>query len=291
MANRTKNESPGPSESLRTQSPRTAYRASLVGLSALAAVTAVHADPTPKSAELDEVVVTGLRHSLESAESIKLQTDAISESVVAEDIGKLPDVSVAEALARLPGVAAQRVDGRAQDLSIRGMGPQFSLTLLNGNEMASTGLNRSFQYDQIPAELVSQVTVYKSSEVSLGNQGLAGTVDIQTIKPLSVSGAKFAASAREESNSQGGLVPGTNSHGNRLSISYVNQYADNTVGLAVGFSHLDSPILKKYLNPWDYGHVATDFGMKLPPDQAQQNPLGWDAVSYTHLTLPTILRV
>ena len=276
MANCSKNESSGPSESLRAQSPRTAYRAGLVGLSALAAVTAVHADPMPKSADLDEVVVTGLRHSLESAESIKLQTEAISESVVAEDIGKLPDVSVAEALARLPGVAAQRVDGRAQDLSIRGMGPQFSLTLLNGNEMASTGLNRSFQYDQIPAELVSQVTVYKSSEVSLGNQGLAGTVDIQTIKPLSVSGAKFAASAREESNSQGGLVPGVNSHGNRLSISYVNQYANNTVGLAVGFSHLDSPILKKYLNPWDYGHIATDFGMKLPPDQAQQNPLGWD---------------
>ncbi len=251
-------------------------RAVLASLSALAAATVAHADPAPKPSDLEEVVVTGLRHSLDSAASLKLEIDSISESVVSEDIGKLPDVSVAEALARLPGVAAQRVDGRAQDLSIRGMGPQFSLTLLNGNEMASTGLNRSFQYDQIPAELVSQVTVYKTSEVSLGSQGLAGTVDIQTIKPLSVAGSRFAASARAESNSQGALVPGVDSKGNRFSVSYINQYADNTVGLALGFSHLDSPILKKYLNPWDYGHLVSDFGMILPSAQAAQDPLGWD---------------
>lgn len=251
-------------------------RAGVVAVAALVAAATVHADPTPNASALEEVIVTGLRHSLQSAAAIKEKTEAISESVVAEDIGKLPDVSVAEALARLPGVAAQRVDGRAQDLSIRGMGPQFSLTLLNGNEMASTGLNRSFQYDQIPAELVSQVTVYKSSEVSLGNQGLAGTVDIQTIKPLSLDSRKFAVNAREEFNSQGSLVPGVSSHGNRFSGSYVDQFADHTVGFALGFSHLDSPILKKYLNPWDYGKVESDFGMVLPPSQKGSNPLGWD---------------
>ncbi len=254
-----------------------AVRASLAGLTAVVAATAAQADPpNTRSNELEEVVVTGLRMSLQSAAALKLQIDSVSESVVAEDIGKLPDVSVAEALARLPGVAAQRVDGRAQDLSIRGMGPQFSLTLLNGSEMASTGLNRSFQYDQIPAELVSQVTVYKTSEVSLGNEGLAGTVNIQTVKPLNVEGAKFAVSARQEVNSQGSLVPGVSSHGNRFSVSYINQYAGNSVGLALGFSHLDSPTLKKYLNPWDYGRVVSDFGLVLPPAQAAQNPLGWD---------------
>jgi iron complex outermembrane receptor protein len=250
-----------------------------LALSATTSMTS-YADPIPNNDTLGEVVVTGLRHSLESALQLKINSDSITESVVAEDIGKLPDVSIAESLARLPGVAAQRVDGRAQDLSIRGMGPQFSLTLLNGNEMASTGLNRSFQYDQIPAELVNQLTVYKTSEVSLGNQGLAGTVDIQTLKPLSLNETKASVGARYETNSQGSLVPGISGTGNRLTASYVSQFQDHTVGLALGFSHLDTPTQKKYLNPWDYGQTKGDFGVNIVGPQANQNggngPFGWD---------------
>jgi iron complex outermembrane recepter protein len=248
----------------------------VLGALAMVAAAISKADPPQNGAPLDEVVVTGLRFSLQSSAEIKQNLESISESVVAEDIGKLPDISVAEALARLPGVAAQRVNGRAQDLSIRGMGPQFALTLLNGNEMASTNLNRSFEYDQIPAELVSRLTVYKSSEVSLGNQGLAGTVDVRTVQPLGVEGRKVAVNARAETNSQGSLLDGVSSRGNRLSASYVDQFADRKLGVALGFSHLDSPTLKKYLNPWDYGHVVSEFGMNLPPAQAAADPLGWD---------------
>lgn len=87
----------------------------------------------------DDVVVTGFRASLESATNTKKKIDQIIESVTAEDIGKLPDASIAESIARLPGLTSQRLNGRANVISIRGLGPDLSTTLLNGREQTSTG--------------------------------------------------------------------------------------------------------------------------------------------------------
>jgi outer membrane receptor protein involved in Fe transport len=93
--------------------------------------------------KLETVNVTGIRHSIESAIETKQDASNIVEAVSAEDIGKLPDVSIAESIARLPGLAAQRVAGRAQVISVRGLSPVFATTLLNGRELVSTGDNRS----------------------------------------------------------------------------------------------------------------------------------------------------
>ena len=82
--------------------------------------------------DLDRVKVTGIRRGIEGAISVKKDATSIVEAISAEDIGKLPDVSIAESLARLPGLAAQRVAGRAQVISVRGLSPDFSTTLLNG---------------------------------------------------------------------------------------------------------------------------------------------------------------
>jgi len=109
--------------------------------------------------DLDKVQVTGLRRAIEGAISVKRDSTSIVEAISAEDIGRLPDVSIAESLARLPGLAAQRVAGRAQVISVRGLSPDFSTTLLNGREVVSTGDNRSVEFDQYPSELVSGVTV------------------------------------------------------------------------------------------------------------------------------------
>ncbi|WP_169789580.1 TonB-dependent receptor plug domain-containing protein, partial [Xanthomonas euvesicatoria] len=89
--------------------------------------------------DLDKVQVTGLRRAIEGAISVKRDSTSIVEAISAEDIGRLPDVSIAESLARLPGLAAQRVAGRAQVISVRGLSPDFSTTLLNGREVVSTG--------------------------------------------------------------------------------------------------------------------------------------------------------
>lgn len=210
----------------------------------------VHAQ---QAAPVDKVVVTGIRGSIESSIATKRNADSIVEVVSAEDIGKLPDVSIAESLARLPGVAAQRVDGRAQVLSIRGMAPKFGVTLLNGREMVSTGDDRSFEYDQFPSEMVNSATIYKTPDASVGTQGLAGTVNMTTVHPLDFKERKVNLNARMDKNSFGDVVPGSDGKGVRLSASYIDQFANNTVGVALGIAHLDSPNQKKYFNPWDFG--------------------------------------
>ena len=112
---------------------------------ALAAPTAALAqDTTPapqddEATQVDEIVVTGLRRGLADSISIKRNETSIVEAVSAEDIGKLPDVSIAESIARLPGLAAQRVNGRAQVISIRGLAPDFTTTLLNGRQAGEAG--------------------------------------------------------------------------------------------------------------------------------------------------------
>lgn len=201
----------------------------------------------------ETVIVTGIRAATQKSIDKKKNASGIIESVTAEDIGKLPGLSIAESLARLPGLAAQRVDGRAQVISIRGFAPKFSVTLLNGNEMASSGDDRSFEYDQFPGELVSAVTVYKTPDATLGANGLSGTVDIQTIRPLSAKTRSIVLGIKSDTNSFGKLVSGSDNSGLRLNASYIDQFMDGKLGIALGYARLDTPNQKKYFNPWDYG--------------------------------------
>jgi TonB-dependent receptor len=201
---------------------------------------------------LDAVVVTGIQGSIQSAIKAKLNSDNIIEAISAEDIGKLPDSSIAESLARLSGLATQRVDGRANQISIRGTSPDFAGTLLNGREQATIGENRGVDYDQYPSELISGAVVYKTPDASLIGQGLSGTVDLHTIKPLDLPNRTFAANLRGESTTNGSLNHGSGvgDAGHRASFSYIDQFFDHTLGLAVGFAQLDSPIQEKQYQAW-----------------------------------------
>lgn len=201
---------------------------------------------------LDRVMVTGVRAGIERAIGIKRESTSIVEAVSAEDIGKLPDVSIAESIARLPGVAAQRVAGRAQVISVRGLSPDFSTTLLNGREVVSTGDNRSVEFDQYPSELVSGVTVYKTPDAALVGQGLSGTLDIQTARPLSFGRPVVAVSGRLQRNSLGEAAD-ADDDGNRFNASYIGQFADRTFGISLGYAHSDMPIQENQVGlyePW-----------------------------------------
>ncbi|MEA3081282.1 MAG: iron complex outerrane recepter protein, partial [Sphingomonadales bacterium] len=110
------------------------------------------------------IVVTGIRRSIQNSIQIKRRETSMVEAVSAEEIGKLPDVSIAESIARLPGLTAQRVAGRAQIVSIRGFSPDFSTVLLNGRQQASSGFNRAVEFDQYPSELLGSVVVYKTPD-------------------------------------------------------------------------------------------------------------------------------
>src|SRR5688572_5965916 len=202
--------------------------------------------------ELETVSVTGIRNAIEQSIETKKQSTSIVEVVSAEDIGKLPDVSIAESIARLPGVTAQRVAGRAQVISVRGFSPDFSTTLLNGREMVSTGDNRSVEFDQYPAELMSGVTLYKTPDAGLVGQGLSGTLDMHTVRPLDFDKRVFAVSARVQENSLGSAA-NADDRGERINASYIDQFFGGTLGLAIGFSHSDTPIQENQVGlyePW-----------------------------------------
>jgi len=206
--------------------------------------------------EGDEIVVTGFRAALENAVAEKLERDQIVESVSAEDIGKLPDASIAESIARLPGLTSQRLSGRANVISIRGFGPDFSTTLLNGREQTSTSDNRNVEFDQYPSEVVRQVNVYKSPTASLVGQGLVGTVDIRTVRPLDFGGRQvFALGGRVSYSDLGKLNAGSNDVGYRLNATYVDQFADDTLGLAVAASYVNEPYQIQEFNAWGYNTV------------------------------------
>ena len=201
-----------------------------------------YAQQTGSSASGSETVtITGIRRGIESAINAKKNSDSIVESISAEDIGKLPDSSIAESIARLPGISAQRVGGRATEINIRGLSGDFANTLLNGREQVSTGNNRSVEFDQYPSELISGVDVYKTPSASLVGQGLSGTLDLKTIRPLSLGQRAFSINVRGEKNGGGTPFKGD---GNRVTATYVDQFANRTVGVVLGVARLTQKTTK-----------------------------------------------
>jgi iron complex outermembrane receptor protein len=165
--------------------PLSRHRLALACCAALFATFAAQAQDastTQDAQTLDTVVVTGIRGSIATSVETKNEATSIVEAISAEDLGKLPDISIADAISRLPGLTAQRLDGRGQVIHIRGFSEQFAGTLLNGREQVTTGDNRGVELDQYPAELLSGVTVYKTPDASLVGQGISGTIDMQTIR-------------------------------------------------------------------------------------------------------------
>ena len=229
----------------------------VAGLTPQAAL-AQDANPTEDANEVDDVdpdnviIVSGFRASLESAVAEKRNSDLILESVTAEDIGKLPDDSIGESIARLPGVTSQRLNGRANAIAIRGLGQDFSQTLLNGREQTSTGDARAIEFDQYPSEVVNQVVVYKSPSASLVGQGLVGTIDVRTIRPLEANERIFAIGAKGSYADLGALNAGSKEFGYRVNATFVDQFADDTIGIALAAAYTDEPYQLQEFNAWGY---------------------------------------
>jgi iron complex outermembrane receptor protein len=193
--------------------------------------------PAAQEAPIQTVKVTGIRKGIEAAIDVKKNASSIVETISAEDIGKLPDTSIAESLARLPGLTSQRTKGgSASNISIRGLGPDFNGYLLNGREQTSTGDSRAADLSVYPAELIAGATVYKTSDASLMAAGLAGTIDQQLIDPLAFPGRTIAVSYDKLKNGIGLPVTGK---GNRTSLTYIDQFADRQIGVALGLVRID----------------------------------------------------
>ena len=220
-----------------------AGQATVGALWALAATGSAFAQAAPaapsaaaSAPEAQQVLITGIRRGIEAAISVKKNADSIVEALSSEDIGKLPDTTIAESLARLPGLTAQRdKNGNATNVSIRGLGPDFNGYLLNGREQTSTGDSRASDLSVYPVELMSGATVYKTADATLMTAGLAGTIDQKLIDPLMMPKRIIAISGKKTQTGRG--LAGQLGHGSEYSINYVDQFADRTIGVAVGFVH------------------------------------------------------
>ncbi|MEL7109383.1 MAG: TonB-dependent receptor [Pseudomonadota bacterium] len=231
------------------RTPITSTKSWLLGTAALAlaasvpvyAQDAADAVEEDEEATLDVVTVTGIRGSIQNSLNAKKNATSIVEAISAEDIGKLPDLSIADSLARLPGVTAQRVRGRSQQISIRGLGPDFSLALWNGREVVSAGNNRGVEFDQFPSELVAQGVVYKTPDATLAATGIAGAVDLRTVRPLDYTERKLNFSGKYVINDTDQTNPDFNEDGYRLFGSYIDQNAEGTIGWSLAATVQSNP--------------------------------------------------
>jgi len=211
-------------------------------------------DKKDKAKQMQAVQVNGFISSIENSTALKRNANSIVEAVSAEQVGKLPGVSIADALGRLPGLAVQTVDGRPQVLTIHGLGPDFSTALVNGGQQVSTSNNRDVQFDQYPSSWFDNVVVHMSPQADLIGQGLSGTVDMHTIRPLEKSGPEAAVNAKYIWNSMSELAPGkgVSNSGRNLNGVWVDQFADHTIGVTLGVDLEDNPSQIQHQAPWSY---------------------------------------
>lgn len=185
---------------------RLAFMLSVAPIALLAMPAAAQTTPakpaataTTEDSAVTEVVVTGLRQSLRSAQQIKRHSDAILDAVVAEDIGKLPDNTAAETMARITGVQVERFSDEANRVLIRGL-PDVATTY-NGREIFTAELRR-VQLQDFPAQALAGIEVYKSGTADIVEPGLAGLVNVRTRRPFDFKGRFIGGGVRLTYNDQ-----------------------------------------------------------------------------------------
>ncbi len=224
------------------QSRRRALRlgASLASLAiGMAAAGAAYAD---EPGAVSEVVISGYRSSLQEALELKREETVASDSILAEDIGKFPDLNLSEAIQRIPGVALARDAGEGRQISVRGLGPQFTRVRINGLEALTTaggtdaagGTNRgrSFDFNIFASDLFNSITVRKTSSAETEEGSLGATVDLRTARPFDYSGFTMTGSVQGAYNDLSGTF------NPRGAFLVSNTWADGTFGalLSVAYS-------------------------------------------------------
>ncbi|MEL6870858.1 MAG: TonB-dependent receptor [Pseudomonadota bacterium] len=193
---------------------------------------------------IEEIVVTGIRGSLQRANDIKRNSNGVVDAIAAEDLGKFPDLNVAESLQRISGVSIDRAGGEGRAVTVRGFGPQFNTVLVNGRQIATESGGREFNFDVFASDLISGAKVYKSSTPNLQEGGIGATIDLSTARPFDQPGLQIRGSLKgmyeslsEEIAPQAGfLISNTwndDTFGALLSLSYQERDVQiNQIGTA-----------------------------------------------------------
>jgi len=224
------------------------------------AQTAPAGDSAAQAEGESDVVVTGLRASLQSQQNIRRNSDQIVDAIVAEDIGKLPDIAVSDTAARIPGVQVERGGGEAGRVLVRGL-PDFTTTY-NGREIF-TAETRSVALQDFPSGLIGAIEVFKTSTANLVEPGLAGLVNVRSRRPFDFDGLEVAGSVWGLYTYQArDLTP----NGNIL-ISDRWQAGDGEIGALIGFSYTSLHYLDSTRSNTDFVADGGPNGTRFPDVQ------------------------
>jgi TonB-dependent receptor len=223
-----------------------------LGSAAAYAQQAAAGDAAAQVSELDAITVTSsYQKSLISALDKKRDDIRATDGISSEDIGKFPAENIAEAIQRIPGVQISSINGRGSTISIRGLGPQYAMTTVNGQTFKSADFTDGFRYDIIQPELAAGIQVIKSPTADMDAGGLSGTVNIDTIKPLDYKERKLIVSATGQySDSVGSTTP-------KGVVSYIDQFnvGDGKLGLFLnaGYQKLEDRADYFWIDRWGTG--------------------------------------
>ncbi len=196
------------------------FRRSKLSVAILAAAGTLAAGQVfaDSSSTLEEVVVTGIRGSLERAMDTKRDASGVVDAISAEDMGKFPDTNLAESLQRISGVSINRVNGEGSEVTVRGFGGGFNLVTLNGRQMPSanvgtitgnpldqgaSGSSRSFDFSNLASEGVRGLQVYKTGRASVATGGVGATINVETIRPLETDGTQISVGVKAVKDTSG----------------------------------------------------------------------------------------
>lgn len=239
----------------------------------------------PQANDGPAIIVTGFRQSVATAVEEKRNLGLIAEVVSADDIAGLPDVSIAESLARLPGVTSQRTGGQASAINIRGLSQDLVSASLNGREQVATSGDRVIEFNQYPSELIRQAAVYKTPVASLIAGGIAGRVELETVRPLDNS-RQFtgAVNIRGAYNDRADQSPDVGSEGYRFSASIQAKLADDTLGLALGYARLSQPNVATRFVQFDFpipGNNGSPAGEDFDSNGTDdRRPFGYELIQF-----------
>lgn len=227
--------------------------------------------------DLDKVVVTGFRYSIEQSLDQKRNANAVVEVITAEDVGKFPDKNVADALQRLPGVVITREGGEGKNVSVRGLDADLTLTQLNGNYIASSETNneatRSFNYALLPSNMLSSAELFKSPEARIDEGGIGGTVILHTRRPLDMeSGSGFVTLEGTSSDTSSGVDP-------QISALYSWHSKDERFGLLIGGTRQKRNNRSMEVTTEDYQWYGDDYAA-MPAHDVNGRPFDQGGIHY-----------
>ena len=209
-----------------------------------AAASAQETDPDEDATVVEDalsdentIVVTGdIARTIENSLETKRDLSVIGDAIVGEDVGDLPDLSVAETLERIVGVTSDRFKGGASELSVRGLGAFLGSSVLNGREVTSGSDGRDVNYGQFPSELINGAIVYKSQQASFIEGGVSGIIELQTLRPVDYGKSRLQLQGLLGYSDYESRVVDGDPLSYRATASYINQWdlGGGEFGVAIG---------------------------------------------------------